>query len=70
MPINTDDIEIPLSGGNSSGLVVRIGNTVRKSVRESSTSVHQYIGYWNFLNQRVLKHRLSSWALMVAAEKY
>lgn len=43
--MSSDEIEIPLSGGNTSGEVVRVGNTVRKSMKDSSESVHRLLQF-------------------------
>lgn len=40
-----DEIEIPLSGGNTSGQVVRVANTIRKSIRASSSTIHQLLKF-------------------------
>jgi Ser/Thr protein kinase RdoA (MazF antagonist) len=39
--------EIPLSGGNVSGLVVRVGDTVRKAAGPQTASVEAFLSYLN-----------------------
>jgi len=39
------DVEIPLSGGNSSGLVVRVGDSVRKTTKKCSSTVHRLLEF-------------------------
>lgn len=39
----SDDIEIPLSGGNVNEQVVRIGDTVRRSQNKNSANVHRLL---------------------------
>ena len=37
--------EIPLTGGNTNGAVVRVGNTVRRALRPSSATVHRLLDF-------------------------
>ncbi len=42
----TDDVEIPLAGGmGSGGMVVRVGQTVRRPHRPHTTSVNAFLGH-------------------------
>jgi len=43
--MNDDMLEIPLKGGNTAESVVRVGNTVRRSTRESSPTVHRLLQF-------------------------
>lgn len=43
--MKSDEEEISLSGGNTSGRVVRIGNTVRKTTSASSPTIHRLLKY-------------------------
>jgi hypothetical protein len=47
MPARRRPVDVPLDGGNMTGGVVRVGNTVRRPATPASTTVHCFLAHLN-----------------------